>query len=98
MGLHPSCYISDEESYDQEPFNREVVQVNVNIHTQESAVANLNADEDMLVAEVVDAPCGSDGIEDEANKGKVVEANKGKVVATTEPKNKGKKGKLMMIQ
>ncbi|PWA64249.1 hypothetical protein CTI12_AA346450 [Artemisia annua] len=25
MGLHPSCYLSEEESYDQEPYNREVV-------------------------------------------------------------------------
>ena len=58
MGLHLSCYISDEEnkkcyvppnnnmsdeeSYEQEPFNRDVVSINENIKTQESIVANFD--------------------------------------------------------
>lgn len=97
MGLHPSSYISDEElkkgyvppsnihsdeeSYEQEPYNRVVVSVNQQIETQESFAGNMDADEDMLIAEVVDAPCDPNQ----------AEANKGKVVAIPEPKKKGKK-------
>lgn len=97
MGLHPSCYISDEElkkgyvppsnihsdeeSYEQEPFNKTVVSVNEQVETQESFVGNMDADEDMLIVEVVDAPCDPTQ----------AEANKGKAVAIPEPMKKGKK-------
>ncbi|PWA53950.1 hypothetical protein CTI12_AA440880 [Artemisia annua] len=96
MGLHPSCYISDEElkkgyvppsnsysdeeSFDQEPYNRVFLSVNEQVDTQESFARNRNANDDMLIAEVVDAPCDPNQ----------PEANKGKAVATSEPKKKGK--------
>ncbi|PWA81478.1 hypothetical protein CTI12_AA173100 [Artemisia annua] len=35
-GLHSSCYIDDEESYEQETYNREVASVNAVLDTQES--------------------------------------------------------------
>ena len=42
MGLHPSCYLSEDESYDQEPYNRGVLSVNEQVATQESFAGNMN--------------------------------------------------------
>ncbi|PWA51416.1 Chloramphenicol acetyltransferase-like domain-containing protein [Artemisia annua] len=85
MVLHPSCYMSDEESIDQEPYNRDVVSVNEQIETQESIFVGIRdappADDALLIPEVVDAPCDPN---DDA-------ANKGKAVAVPEPKKKGTK-------
>nr|GEU82143.1 hypothetical protein [Tanacetum cinerariifolium] len=39
--FHPSNW-TEEESYDQEPFNINVSTINANVHTQESVTANLN--------------------------------------------------------
>ena len=74
MGLHPSCYISEDESFEQEPYNREHVSVNNQIETQESIYVGIRdappADDALPIPEVVDAPC--DPNEDTTNKGKAV--------------------------
>ena len=95
MGLHPSCYISDEdlkkkdvphsnnnsddESFDQEPYNRGLVSVNDTIETQESIFVGIRdaptTDVDTLqIPEVVDPA-----------------SNKGKAIADPQPKKQGKK-------
>ncbi|PWA85378.1 hypothetical protein CTI12_AA150780 [Artemisia annua] len=85
MGLHPSCYMSEDESFDQEPYNREQVSVNDQIETQESIYVGIRdappADDALLIPEVVDAPCD---LNDDA-------ATKGKAVAVPEPNKKFRK-------
>ncbi|PWA73284.1 hypothetical protein CTI12_AA262530 [Artemisia annua] len=85
MGLHPSCYMSEDESFDQEPYNREQVSVNDQIKTQESIFVGIRdaplADDALLIPEVVDAPCDPN---DDA-------PNKGKAVVVPEPKKKVRK-------
>ena len=95
MGLHPSCYISDEdlkkkevptsnnnsddESFDQEPYNRGLVSVNDTIETQESIFVGIRDapptdDNTLQIPEVVDPA-----------------SNKGKAIADPQPKKQGKK-------
>ena len=81
---HSNTY-SDEESFDQEPYNRGVVSVNEQIETEKSIFTGIRdgppADDALLILEVVDAPCDPND----------AAANKGKAVDVLELKKKDKK-------
>ncbi|PWA66859.1 hypothetical protein CTI12_AA112880 [Artemisia annua] len=51
-GLHSSCYINDEEAYEQETYNKDVASVNAVLETQESVAVPQVAD--VVVPQVAD--------------------------------------------
>nr|GEY38612.1 hypothetical protein [Tanacetum cinerariifolium] len=40
--FHPYNWTQEEESFDHEPYNRNLITVDANVHTQESVAANMS--------------------------------------------------------